>query len=280
MPSSPPSESPEIPAEFALLAFDMEKYSRIPEAKMESARSEVDDIMTNTLADCELPDPEDLPYTYKDVGDGAILLFPPSVLARLIDPFLGRLNAALVRHERHRLASSPVVRLRVSVHAGPVPSPKRRGGNALVDVNRLLNSQAVRQALKAAKASETFLAGVLSETAYLRCVHGGYTPQLTPVHFVQATAHVSDKPEFEAPCRLHVPGLPGAAVAPYITDEPDRGSPAALAASESGASSPSLSAAPATEFGGGGGSFQFHAPLYDATVANHIGNLRNERPQR
>lgn len=280
MSSSLPPQDLEIPAEFALLAFDMEKYSRIPEAKMEGVRSEVDDIMANVLADCELPNPQTLPDIYKEAGDGAILLFPPSVLARLIDPFLDRLSAALVRHEQQRLNSSPEVRLRVSVHAGPVPPPKLRGGKALVDVTRLLNSQAVRQALKAAKASETCLAGVLSETAYLRCVHGGYTPRLRPVHFVQATARVSDKPDFEAPCRLHVPGLLGAAIAPYIIDEdePASGSPAAVAAPEPGPSSSNSSAASGGS--GAGGSFQFHAPLYDATVANHIEHLRNERPHR
>jgi hypothetical protein len=278
MTSLPSSKSLDIPAEYALLAFDMEKYSRIPEAKMESARSEVDDLLTNVLADCALPDPEVVPDTYKDTGDGAILLFPPAVLARLVDPFLGRLSAALLRHEQHRLASNPVVRLRVSVHAGPVPPRRLRGGNALIDANRLLNSQAVRQALEAAKATDTLVAGVLSETAYRRCVHGGYTPQLTPVHFLQATARVSDKPDFEAPCHLHVPGMTGAAIAPYVTDEPDSDSSAAGVLPESsppGAGPSSAAAAPDS-----GGAIQFHAPVYGATVGSHIGQVHNTYPLR
>lgn len=134
MSSSPHPEETQIPAEFALLALDMEKYSQIPEAMMESTRSDVDDIVTNVLADCGLPDPQTLPHSYKDGGDGAILLFPPDVLARIIDPLLGRLSAALGRYDQQRLASSPLVRLRVAVHAGPVTGPELRSGNALVDV--------------------------------------------------------------------------------------------------------------------------------------------------
>jgi hypothetical protein len=50
-----------VPAELALVAIDMEKYSQIPEAKMAAARCDVDDIVTTTLAECQLPDPQELP---------------------------------------------------------------------------------------------------------------------------------------------------------------------------------------------------------------------------
>ncbi|MFE7569817.1 hypothetical protein ACFU76_23075 [Streptomyces sp. NPDC057539] len=274
MTSPSPLETLDVPAEFALLAIDMEKYSQIPEAKMETARSDVDDILATVLAECQLQDLREIPDVYKDTGDGVILLFPPAVLARLVDPLLGRLNSALVRYERQRLASSQAVRLRASVHVGPVPLPRLRGGNAIVEVCRLLESRAVYQALSAASDSGAFLAAVLSETAYRRCVHGGYTPQLTHHDFLEALARVSNKPGFEDICRLHVPGLPAVALAPYITDASDPGPSAPAPPSPPPApGSPAASA-------GSGGSFQFHAPLYDATVANTIEHLRYERPQR
>ncbi|MET7437448.1 hypothetical protein ACWERY_10580 [Streptomyces sp. NPDC004082] len=276
MSSSPYPKETQIPAEFALLAFDMEKYSKIPEVRMESTRSDVDDIIAGVLADCGLPDPQTLPHSYKDGGDGAILLFPPEVLARIIDPLLGRLSAALARYDQQRLASSPLVRLRVAVHAGPVTGPELRSGNALVDVSRLLDSQAVRKALQSAADTGGFLAGVLSETAYQRCVHGGYTPELAPLHFAQATARVSDKPGYQALCHLHVPGMPGAAITPYLDEEPDPGSPEAGAPAEPGPSGAAPSAASAAQ----GGGIQFHAPLYGATVGGHIERVRNTYPGR
>jgi hypothetical protein len=259
-----------VPAELALVAIDMEKYSQIPEAKMAAARCDVDDIVTTTLAECQLPDPQELPGGYKDSGDGAILLFPPSALARLVDPLLGRLNAALVRYEQQRLASSPVLRLRASVHVGPLSLPDHRG-NAINDTTRLLDSQATRQALSAAKDSGGFLAVALSEIAYQRTVQAGRTPDLAPHHFLDAAARVSDKPGFEQPCRIHVPGLTGPAVRPYLTD--------ATSPTTAPASVPQP-AAPPTAPAAGGGTFQFHSQVSDSTIADHIGTLRIDRRQQ
>ncbi|MGV9340358.1 hypothetical protein [Streptomyces sp. NPDC003688] len=265
------AEPLDVPAELALVAIDMEKYSQIPEAKMAAARCDVDDIVATVLAECRLPDPQELPGGYKDSGDGAILLFPPSVLARLVDPLLGRLDAALVRYERQRLASSPVLRLRASVHVGPLSLPDHRG-DAINDTTRLLDSQANRQALSAAKDSDGFLAAALSEIVYQRTVHAGRTQDLGPHHFLEAVARVGDKPGFEQPCRIHVPGLTGPAVRPYVTDA---ASPAAAPSSTAQPSDASV-----TPVSGSGGTFQFHGQVSDATIANSIDTLRIDRRQR
>ncbi|MGW6215812.1 hypothetical protein [Streptomyces sp. NPDC055109] len=196
----------------------------------------------------------------------------PELGSWIIDPLLGRLGQALVCYDQQRLASSPLVRPRVSVHAGPVTGPELRGGNALVEVSRLLDSQALRQSLKAAGDNGSFLAAALSETAYQRCVHGGYTPQLAPLHFLQGTAQVSDKPVYQALCRLHVPGMPGAALAPYLSDEPDPGTPPTGSSPQPGPSGPAPTpAAPA-------GGIQIHGHLYGSTVGNHIERVRYTYP--
>ncbi|MEV0916647.1 hypothetical protein AB0I93_20630 [Streptomyces sp. NPDC049967] len=265
------AESLDVPAELALVAIDMEKYSQIPEAKMAAARCDVDDIVANVLAECRLPAPQDFPRGYKDNGDGAILLFPPSVLARLVDPLLGRLNAALVRYEQQRLASIPVLRLRTSVHVGPLSLPDHRG-DAINDTTRLLDSQATRQALSAAKDSGAFLAAALSEIVYQRTVLAGRTPDLEPYRFLEAVARVSDKPGFEQPCRIHVPGLTGPAVHAYVTDAASSASSSPSTAQTSDASrTPAVSS---------GGTFQFHGQVSDATIANTIKTLRIDRRQR
>ncbi|WP_395369312.1 hypothetical protein OHU45_09075 [Streptomyces tubercidicus] len=265
------AEPMDVPAELALVSIDMEKYSQIPEARMAAARSDVDDIVANVLAECQLPAPQDLPGGYKDNGDGAILLFPPPLLARLVDPLLGRLNAALVRYEQQRLASGPVLRLRASVHVGPLSLPDHRG-EAINDTTRLLDSQATRQALSAAKDSGAFLAVALSEVVYQRAVHAGRTPALGPHHFLAAVARVSDKPGFEQPCRIHVPGLTGPAVRPYLTDA----APPATAPS----STAQPSEASTTPVASSGGTFQFHGQVNDPTIANSIKTLRIDRRQR
>ncbi|MGW2327942.1 hypothetical protein ACWC5C_19485 [Streptomyces sp. NPDC001700] len=260
-----------MPAELALLAIDMERYSQIPEAKMAAARCDVDDIVANVLAECQLPDPQELPGGYKDSGDGAILLFPPGMLARLVDPLLGRLAAALMRYEQQRLASSPILRLRASVHVGPLSLPDHRG-IAINDTTRLLDSQATRQALSIARDSGAFLAAALSEIAYQRTVHAGRTPDLGPHHFLEAVARVSDKPGFEQPCRIHVPGLTGPAVRPYLTDAPPPDAAPAPASQPGNAS--------ATPAASSGGTFQFHGQVNDPTIVNSLGTLRIDRRQR
>ncbi|WP_395758345.1 hypothetical protein OIE82_06100 [Streptomyces althioticus] len=265
------AEPLDVPAELALVAIDMEKYSQIAEAKMAAARCDVDDIVATVLAECQLPDPKELPGGYKDSGDGAVLLFPPSVLARLVDPLLGRLNAALVRYEQQRLASSPLLRLRASVHVGPLSVPDHRG-NAINETARLLDSQATRQALSAAKDSGAFLAAALSEVVYQRTVHAGRTPDLGQHHFLGAVARVSDKPGFEQPCRIHVPGLTGPAVRPYLTDAaPPASTPPSTAQPSDALATPAVSS---------GGTIQFHGQVSDPTIANRIKNVRIDRRQR
>ncbi|WNF01386.1 hypothetical protein PS467_41725 [Streptomyces luomodiensis] len=270
MASSTSSNSFEVPPERALLVIDMKGYSRIPEAKMTPARSDLDDILTTVLAHNALEDPRQHDGTFKDTGDGAILVFPARVLPRLVDPLLSQLNGALIRHERVRPASAATIRLRASLHVGPLSLPDHRG-DAINDACRLIDSQAARQALSAAADSGAFLGTVLSETTYRRTVRAGRTPHVGQSHFLEAVARVSDKPDFEEPCWLHVPGLSAQALRPYIDDLPASHPPA------DNSEAPSTGNAASA---GGGPSFQFHAPLYDPTVAGTIENLRIDRRRR
>ncbi|MFE3637497.1 hypothetical protein [Streptomyces sp. NPDC059168] len=266
----------DVPAELALLAIDMEKYSQIPEAGMDAARCDVDDILTTVLAECGLPALDELPG-YKDSGDGAILLFPASLLARLVDPLLGRLNAALQRYRQQQLTDSPLVRLRVSVHVGPLSLPRHRG-DAINDTARLLNSQTAREALAAARDSGGFLAAVLSEIVYQRTVQAGRTPNLSSHHFLEAVARVSDKPDFEQPCRVHVPNLTAPAVQHYLTAGTKLAPDILPPASAPTASDTAKAADPSA--GSRGGTFNFHGQVNDPTIADHITNLRIDRRQR
>jgi hypothetical protein len=145
-------------------------------------------------------------------------------------------------------------------------------GNAINDTTRLLDSQANREALSAAKDNGGFLAAALSEIVYQRTVHSGRTQDLGSHHFLEAVARVSDKPGFEQPCWIHVPGLTGPAVHLYVTD----------AASSASAPSPPAqqTAASASPAASSGGTFQFHAQVSDATIANSIETVRIDRRQR
>lgn len=272
-----PSRRSDVPPEQALLVIDMQGYSKFPEAKMKPTRSDVDDILDCVLAHggLELP-PEGDGGAYKDTGDGMILAFAPHVLGRLIDPVLGELNAALVRYEQQRLSGAPQIRLRASVHVGPLSLPDRRG-DAVNEACRFISCKAAYHGLAAAAESGSFLAAVVSETAYRRTVAAGRTPQLGAHHFLPTVAYVEGKPDFAEPCRLHVPGLTAPGLRPYMPDadaapgEKHNGGPE----HRSGGAPP----AQAADAGGNGtATFQFHGPLHQPTIAGEIKKLRiNQR---
>ncbi|MET8012867.1 hypothetical protein ABZU86_13525 [Streptomyces sp. NPDC005271] len=205
------------------MVVDMMRYSQIPEAKMAVVRSDLDDILSTEFAESQLPDPHSLSEAFKDTGDGAITVLPAQHLARLVDPLLTNLNAALHRYNAQRLASHPAIRLRASVHVGPL-TPGHRG-DAINEACRLADSIVVRQAMAAAVDNGSFLAAALSETVYRRTVHAGRTRNLHQRQFLPTTARVEGKEGFEEACRLLVPGMDPVALTPYLTDPDNQSTP-------------------------------------------------------
>lgn len=217
MTSHVPPDAVDVPPEHALLVVDMKEYSQIPEAKMAPARTDLDDILTTVFAQSRIEDITLLDSACKDRGDGAIFVLPARHAARLVDPFLGHLGQALERYDQTRLASAPRIRLRASVHVGPLTPPEHRG-DAAVDACRLVDSDAVRDALAAAMDHGTSLAAAVSDAVFRRTVRAGRTPALGERQFLKATARVDGKPGFEETCWLFVPGLVPAVISPYLAD--------------------------------------------------------------
>ncbi|MEV8597614.1 hypothetical protein [Streptomyces sp. NPDC052012] len=212
-----PPDAVDVPPELALLVVDMKEYSQIPEAKMAPTRADLDDILATVFAQSGIGEVTTLESAVKDRGDGAIFVLPARHAARLVDPFLVHLSQALDRHEQNRLASAPPIRLRASVHVGPLEPPDHRG-DAANDACRLVDSDAARQALAAAVDHGVPLSAAVSDTVFRRTVRAGRTPALREQHFQRSTARVDNKPCFEETCWLFVPGLVPAVVSPYLTD--------------------------------------------------------------
>ncbi|MET8241764.1 hypothetical protein ABZU88_35685 [Streptomyces sp. NPDC005245] len=250
----------------------MKNYSQLPEAKMAAVRSDLGDILDTVFAQSALPNLHSLGDAHKDTGDGAIIVLPARHTARIVDPLLGHLNDALARYDRQRLASNPTIRLRSSVHVGPL-TPLDHRGDTINEACRLVNSNEARQAMAAAVDNGSFLAAAVSEAAFRRTVHAGRTPNLQARQFLAASARVDGKEGFEEACRVHVPGLSAETLRSYIRSLSEPSSDTADTREEA---TPSAGAAPA----GPGPTFQFQAPLYDATVAGSIETLRINRRHR
>ncbi|MGW7308765.1 hypothetical protein ACWGI1_24720 [Streptomyces sp. NPDC054835] len=275
MPVSPYA-SPDVPPEQALLAVDMQGYSKLPEARMAPVRSDLDDVLTTVLAQSGIDDPRSVPGAFKDTGDGAILVLPAKDTARLIDPLLGHLHAALIRYDRERLASAPSIRLRAAVHIGPLSLPDHRG-DAINEVCRLLDSDAVRQALAAAgEHQDGFLAVVVSEPAYRRTVGAGRTAEPSEGHFLPAVARVEGKPGFEERCRLHVPGLTPYLLGLAMSAKAAEGAEAAGGTAGGFVTAP-VASPPHTPAEGSSPIFQINGAMTDPTLINHVDTMRIDR---
>ncbi|MEV5434120.1 hypothetical protein [Streptomyces sp. NPDC052701] len=217
MSSPTPPDTLDVPEERALLVVDMKGYSKIPEAKMAPVRSDLDDILATVLTHSGLTHTRSPQSTYKDTGDGAIIVLPARHTARLVDPLLDNLHQALKRYDRERLASAPLIRLRASVHVGPLTADHR--GDAINEACRLVDSDAVRRAMAAAADNGSFLAAVVSDTAFRHSVRAGRTPDLNERQFLRTKARVDGKPDFEEVCWLFVPGLVPAMISPYLYEQ-------------------------------------------------------------
>lgn len=212
------SDAADVPPEHVLLVVDMKGYSKIPEAHMAPTRAVLDDILRTTFVESGIGDVNSPENAVKDRGDGAIFVLPARHTARLVDPFLDNLRQALDRRERMRLAAAPPLRLRASVHVGPLEPPAHRG-DAANDACRFVDSTSAYRAMEAATAHGLPLAVVVSDVVFRRSVRAGRTPTLQPRHFAGDTARVDGKPGFEEPCWLFVPGLVPAALSPYLVDD-------------------------------------------------------------
>ena len=129
------------------------------------------------------------------------LLFPSAVTPMAaLDPFIPNLATEL---RLHRTASSATnrLRLRVAVHTGLLHSEPAGAwtGTPLRDLARLLDADAVRQALR--DTPETDLVLVVSQLVYDTVVRHGYT--LDPAGFRPVRVQVKETDET---AWVHIPG--------------------------------------------------------------------------
>lgn len=202
----------DIPEERALFVLDMKDYSQIRESQMSLVRGDLDDILAHVFAQTGLDNEWVSEESSKDTGDGAIFILPATRMWRLVDPLLGNLDQALARYDRDRLARAPVIRLRASIHVGPLTSGDYRG-DAINDACRLVNSDIAYAGIAAAVEYGAYIAAVVSETSFRRTVGAARTERLSEEHFLHATARVADKPSFSESAYVHVPGVSPVSIA-------------------------------------------------------------------
>ncbi|MCK8677135.1 hypothetical protein [Streptomyces lichenis] len=193
-----------LPPYRGVIAVDAKDFTGLPAIEHEVVSRAVPELLRLSL------DRAGLAALWEDrkfsatTGDGYVIGCDPSLLPFVIHPWLYTLQEVLTEYNVHSLGAAPI-RLRVSLHVGPLPDTGDEfGGNGTArnDTHRLLDSRPAKAVLAGSR-SITQVVAVLSERCYQDAVASGYTGR-HPDHFIEVPATVDGK-RFAQQAWIYVP---------------------------------------------------------------------------
>ncbi|MGW2837954.1 hypothetical protein ACWCWD_09175 [Streptomyces sp. NPDC001493] len=203
--AGPYTHSRPLPPYLGILAVDAKDFTGRPAVEHEAVSRVVPELLKTALARAELGDlwaNRAFPAT---TGDGYVFGFDPAHLPFVIHPLLLTLQDVLTDYNVLSYGAVPI-RLRASVHVGPLPDTGDEfGGNGTArnDMHRLLDSRPVKAVLTSHRENVTHVAAILSDRCYEDAVASGYTGR-HPDHFVEVAATIDGKP-FSQRAWIYVP---------------------------------------------------------------------------
>lgn len=205
----PFARSIDLPPYRAILAVDAKGFTAEPGSTHEAISKKLLDIVGDALTGAGLRAEWDSPAFLGPTGDGFAVGLPTRVLPYLVNPFPRLIQERLAEHNRH---ARPHLRLRVSLHVGPLPADPENpywtgNGDARNDTHRLLDSAPVKAVLAAASPHVTFVACIFSDRVFEDVIAAGYAG-LQPDHCVPVTATVDGK-AFTRQAWLYLPEVSG-----------------------------------------------------------------------
>ncbi|WFE30440.1 hypothetical protein O7623_15170 [Solwaraspora sp. WMMD791] len=206
----------ELPPYTGVLAVDALGFTTEPGSTHQHISHLIPQLVRQAFDESGVGEAWQSPPFFANTGDGLAIGVPTRLLPALVHPFLAVLQQVLTNHNATILRGQPVIRLRVSLHVGPLPvdpdRPEYSGnGTARNDTHRLLDSDAVRIMLAAAEPSVTHVAAILSDRVFCDVVRDGYTSR-HPDHFIEVAASVPGK-GFSQRAWLYVPEPSGSLLA-------------------------------------------------------------------
>jgi len=214
----------ELPPYTGILAVDAKGFTAEPGSAHQDISRLIPHLVGLAFDESGLGEAWQTPPFYGDSGDGFAIGVPTRLLPALVHPFLAVLQRVLAEHNNSIVRGQPAIRLRASLHVGPLPAdpdrPQQSGnGTARNETHRLLDCDAVRIILASARPSITHVAAILSDRVFCDVVRDGYTSR-HPDHFIEVTATVPGK-AFSQRAWLYVPEPSGSLLAlPRLAPRP------------------------------------------------------------
>lgn len=226
--AAPYTHSRPLPPYRGILAVDAKDFTGRPAIEHEAVSRVLPELLKTALLRSDLGDLWEARTFPATIGDGYVFGFDPAHMPFVIHPLLLALQEVLTEFNVLSYGAVPI-RLRVSLHVGPLPETGDEfGGNGTArnDTHRLLDSRPVKAVLTSHNENITHVAAILSERFYEDAVAGGYTGR-HPDHFVEVAATVEGK-SFSRRAWLYVPqpsgplyeGTPVDSAAPEPVREP------------------------------------------------------------
>ncbi|MFB8216622.1 hypothetical protein G3I43_07435 [Streptomyces anulatus] len=226
--AAPYSRSRPLPPYRGILAVDAKDFTGRPAIEHEAVSRVLPELLKTALLRADLGDLWEERTFPATTGDGYVFGFDPARMPFVIHPLLLALQEVLTEFNVLSHGAVPI-RLRVSLHVGPLPETGDEFGGcgtARNDTHRLLDSRPVKAVLTSHNENITHVAAILSERCYEDAVAGGYTGR-HPDHFVEVAATVEGK-SFSRRAWLYVPqpsgplyeGTPVDSAAPEPVREP------------------------------------------------------------
>ncbi|MFI6444593.1 hypothetical protein [Kitasatospora sp. NPDC050543] len=213
MDTTVPAHPWDLPPERTLFAVDIKDFSKAPEHRQPMLRQALDSALESAFTQSDLAAEWKDSAGFQDTGDGCILVLPPARTWRLVDPLIRLLDEELHGYEQQRQRDDPPLLVRVSVHVGPMPDSNM--ADAINDVARFVDSDAVRAGIAAASAHGSYTTLALSDEMYRRVVLARRSRLLPERDFLAAPATVPGK-AFTRTAWIHVPRLSPGVVAQYL----------------------------------------------------------------
>lgn len=198
-----------LPPYRGIFAVDAVKFTGNPSVRLPGLSERIPQVLGEAFGRCGLAKIWAARRFPQTVGDAYVFGVRPKHVPFLVHPFLDELQQVLQEEDARlrRIDRKLRMRLRASIHIGPVPDSGDAGrdriGTPTNDTFRLLDSKPIKNAMDRTEPDVTLLAAIVSQRVFDDLVTAGYTAT-HPSQFEEVTAEVPDK-DFKQSAWLYIP---------------------------------------------------------------------------